>query len=302
MPGRMLVVRNPKAGSFKSQNSFLEAAGVIFKSDYNVYVYSTQGRGDATRVVQEEGGNYDCVVAFGGDGTLNEVINGLMRLDNPPVLGYIPAGTTNDFAVGIGLHKNIIKAAETVVDGVAQEIDIGRFGENRYFSYVASFGAFTKASYAAPQEVKNLFGYSAYILEGLKSVTDVKQYKVKMKAGDKIYEEEVIFGAVSNALSVGGVLKLDSLQVDLSDGLFEVMLIKTPKTLAQFQKLLHAVAVKRYDSEQILHLSASDITMEFEQPVAWTVDGEDGGQAESVRMVNCCRALKILRPKEDANA
>ncbi len=298
MSRRMLVVRNPRAGSFKSQNTFLEAAGVIFKSDYNVYVYSTQGPGDAERIVAEEGEKYDRVVAFGGDGTLHEVINGLMRLQSPPVLGYIPAGTTNDFAVGVGLPRNIIRAAETVVDGRADPIDIGCFNEEKYFSYVASFGSFTKASYSAPQDAKNLLGYAAYILEGLKSLSEIKGYHAVLKTENAEYEDDFIFGAVSNALSVGGLLKLNSHEVDLQDGLFEVIMIKEPKSLSQLQKLLYDLAVHRYDSEQILYLKSSDMTVECSALPDWTVDGEYGGTRKITHLVNCSRALNILRPTE----
>ena len=302
MSRRMLVVRNPRAGSFKSQNTFLDVAGVIFKSDYNVYVYSTQCPGDATRIVAEEGENYDRVVAFGGDGTLHEVINGLMQLQSPPTLGYIPAGTTNDFAVGVGLPRNIIRAAETVVYGHADPIDIGCFNNEKYFSYVASFGSFTKASYSAPQDAKNLLGYAAYILEGLKSLSEIKAYHASVTVGNAQYEDVFIFGAVSNALSVGGLLKLSSDEVDLQDGLFEVIMIKEPKSLSQLQKLLYDLAVHRYDSEQILYLKGSDITVECDALPAWTVDGELGGAQKITHLVNCSRALNILRPTEAEHA
>ncbi len=300
MSRRMLVVRNPRAGSFISQNTFLEAAGVIFKSDYNVYVYSTQRRGDAERITAEEGANYDCIVAFGGDGTLNEVINGLMRMERPPVLGYIPAGTTNDFAVGVGLPRNIVKAAETVVEGEPVEIDIGCFNENRYFSYVASFGSFTKVSYTAPQDVKNLLGYAAYLLEGLKNLGDLHPYGITIRTGEGNLEDadECICGAVSNALSVGGVLKLSSSDVDLRDGLFEVIMIRTPKTLANLQKLIHDIAIRHYDSEQILFLKSADISVGCDKPLAWTVDGESGGVFDRVRLTNRPKAIRILRPRE----
>lgn len=302
MARRMLVIRNPKAGSFLSQNMFLEAAGVIFKSDCNVYVYSTQCRGDATRIVAEEGAGYDCVVAFGGDGTLNEVINGLMRLEKRPLLGYIPAGTTNDFAAGLGLSRNIVHAAGTVLDGEPVELDVGRFGEDRYFSYVASFGSFTKASYTAPQDVKNLIGYAAYLLEGLKNLSDVKPVHLTVRADDRVVEDDFIFGAVSNALSVAGIMKFDSSQVDLSDGLFEVLMIREPKTLNSFQKLIYDVAMHHYDTDQFLSLKAASVTVTSTQPLAWTVDGENGGETTEARLVNCHRAIQILKPKESEDA
>ena len=303
MSRRMLVVRNPKAGSFLSQNTFLEAAGVIFKSDFNVYVYSTTCRSDATRIVAEEGELYDRVVAFGGDGTLNEVINGLMRLPKRPELGYIPAGTTNDFAAGLGLSRNVTKAAETAVSGEPTELDIGKFGEDRYFSYVASFGTFTKASYSAPQDMKNLLGYAAYLLEGLKTLADIRSYHMKITTDRVMWEDDFIFGAVSNAMSVGGVMKFSSDQVDLADGLFEVLMIRAPRNLAGLQQLLVDVTTRHYDEcDQILYCRASHIRVECATPVAWTVDGEDGGEHTDITMENCHHAIRILKPKESAYA
>jgi len=303
MVRRMLVIRNPKAGSFLSQNSFLEAAGVIFKSDYNVYVYSTTCRGDATRIVAEEGQNYQRVVAFGGDGTLNEVINGLMRLPEKPVLGYIPAGTTNDFAAGLGLSRNVQKAADTVLDGVPTLLDVGLFGTDRYFSYVASFGTFTKASYSAPQDMKNVLGYAAYLLEGLKTLSDLRSYHLTVTADGRSFEDSFIFGAVSNAMSVGGVMKFSSGDVDLSDGLFEVLMIRSPKSLAALQQLLLDVTTRHYaECPQILYLKAAEITVSCDQPFAWTVDGEAAGELTEVHLVNCHNAIHILKPKESEDA
>ena len=302
MSKRMLVVRNPKAGSFLSQNQFLEAAGVIFKDEsFNVYVYTTVGRGDAARFAREEGAGADRIVAFGGDGTLSEVINGIMQLPprQRPELGYIPAGTTNDFAAGVGLSRNIVRAAQTVLTGIPTPLDIGRFGEDRYFSYVASFGTFTKASYSAPQDVKNVLGYVAYLLEGLKTLSDIRSTPLKVTADGKIYEDEFIFGAVSNAMSVGGVMKYSYEQVNLSDGLFEVLMIRTPRSLAELQQLLTDISARNYaECPNILYQKAKDVLVQSEQPLAWTVDGEAGGEHTEIRLRNCRRAVMILTPKE----
>lgn len=303
MAKRMLVIRNPKAGSFYSQNTFLEAAGVIFKSDCNVYVYSTTCRGDATRVAAEEGGNYDQIVAFGGDGTLNEVINGVMRLDKRPILGYIPAGTTNDFAAGLGISRNVVKAAETVLNGLPTALDVGQFGDDRYFSYVASFGTFTKASYSAPQDMKNVLGYAAYLLEGLKTLSDIHSSRLTITADGEVYTDDFIFGAVSNAMSVAGIMKFSSEQVDLSDGLFEVLMIRSPKNLAELQTLLLDVTTRHYsECPQILYRKAAEVTIQCDTPVAWTVDGEAGGETPLARVRCCHQAIQILKPKESENA
>ena len=299
MARRMLVIRNPKAGSFYSQNLFLEAAGVIFKNeDFNVYVYTTECRGDATRAASEEGAEYDRIVAFGGDGTLSEVINGIMRLENRPELGYIPAGTTNDFAAGLGLSRNVIRAAETVLNGIPTPLDIGQFGEDRFFSYVASFGTFTKASYSAPQDAKNALGYAAYLLEGLKSLTDIHSIPLTVTADGRIYEDEFIFGAVTIAMSVGGVMKYSYEQVNLSDGLFEVLMIRTPKSLGEIQTLLADVTNRNYtESPLILYQKARKVTVQSRDPVAWTVDGEAGGEHTDLVIRNCHNAIRILKPK-----
>lgn len=294
MSRRMLVVRNPKAGSFLSQNLFLEAAGVIFGSDYNAYVYSTTGRGDATRVVVEEGANYDIIVAFGGDGTLHEVINGLMQLAVRPLLGYIPAGTTNDFAAGLGLSRNIVKAAGAVIDGVPVELDVGRFGDGQYFSYVASFGSFAKVSFSAQQDMKNLIGYAAYLLEGVKALSDLRACHMVVETDGVRTEGDFIFGAVSNAMSVGGIMKFSVDEVDLRDGLFEVLLIRDPKNLAGLQKLLHDVAMRHYSSSAFLYCKAAHVSISADEKLVWTLDGEDGGEHTAVQMDNCCRAIRIL--------
>ena len=302
MAKRMLVVRNPKAGSFLSQNTFLEAAGVIFKDEsFNVYVYTTTGRGDATRIAREEGPGVDRIVAFGGDGTLSEVINGVMHLPakDRPELGYIPAGTTNDFASGVGLSRNIVKAAQTVLTGIPEPLDVGRFGEERYFSYVASFGTFTKASYSASQDLKNALGYAAYLLEGLRCLIDIRSIPLVVTADGTIYEDEFIFGAVSNAMSVGGMLKYGYEQVNLSDGLFEVLMIRTPKNLSEIQTLLTDVANRNFvESPHILYQKARKVCVRSEQPLAWTVDGESGGETTDVTLVNHKRAINIRTPKE----
>ena len=302
MAKRMLVVRNPKAGSFLSQNTFLEAAGVIFKDEsFNVYVYTTTGRGDATRIAREEGPGVDRIVAFGGDGTLSEVINGVMHLPakDRPELGYIPAGTTNDFASGVGLSRNIVKAAQTVLTGIPEPLDVGRFGEERYFSYVASFGTFTKASYSASQDLKNALGYAAYLLEGLRCLIDIRSIPLVVTADGTIYEDEFIFGAVSNAMSVGGMLKYGYEQVNLSDGLFEVLMIRTPKNLSEIQTLLTDVANRNFvESPHILYQKARKVSIRSDSPLAWTVDGESGGETTDVTLVNHKRAINILTPKE----
>jgi diacylglycerol kinase family enzyme len=192
----------------------------------------------------------------------------------------------------------VIRAAETVLNGVPTPLDVGQFGEDRYFSYVASFGTFTKASYSAPQDVKNALGYAAYLLEGLKSLTDIHSIPLTVTADGRIYEDEFIFGAVTNAMSVGGVMKYRDEQVNLSDGLFEVLLIRTPKSLGEIQTLLADVSNRNYtESPQIIYQKARKVTVSSRDPVAWTVDGEAGGEHTDLVIRNCHNAIRILKPK-----
>ncbi len=183
-----------------------------------------------------------------------------------------------------------------------QELDVGCFCEDRYFSYVASFGSFTKASYSAPQDVKNLIGYAAYLLEGLKSLSEIHPCHLRILANGEELEGDFIFGAVSNALSVGGMVKFDSGQVDLTDGLFEIMMIRNPQNLADLQKILYDLATHHYDSDLILFLKAAEIVVESSEPIAWTVDGEMGGTTAEARVRNCHRAIRILKPEEEEYA
>jgi YegS/Rv2252/BmrU family lipid kinase len=293
----MLLSGNPRAGSYRAQNTFLEAAGIIFRSEYKAYLYSTQYPGDAARIVAETGADYDVVVCFGGDGTLNEVINGIMHLEKRPVLGYIPAGTTNDFASGLGLSRNIIEAARDVLNGHCISLDVGCFNNERYFSYVASFGSFTKASYSAPQDMKNALGYSAYLLEGLKSIWDFHPYRVRIKTETMEIEDEFIFGGISNSTSLGGILKLNISDVDLCDGLFEVMLVRNPKNLLQIQKLLHSVTTRNYENDQIFFFKTDFIELYCDQSIAWTIDGEFGGVSNEIGIKNHHNAVTIIKPK-----
>ena len=199
----------------------------------------------------------------------------------------------------MGLSRNIVKAAQTVLTGIPEPLDVGRFGEERYFSYVASFGTFTKASYSASQDLKNALGYAAYLLEGLRCLIDIRSIPLVVTADGTIYEDEFIFGAVSNAMSVGGMLKYAYEQVNLSDGLFEVLMIRTPKNLSEIQTMLTDVANRNFvESPHILYQKARKVSIRSDSPLAWTVDGESGGETTDVTLVNHKRAINILTPKE----
>ena len=236
---------NPYAGT-KKANRYLTDILVLFgENGYNSTVYMTEGSDDAKKHVSKNAKNFDLIVAIGGDGTFNEVVAGVLKSGVDVEVGYIPAGSTNDFANSLKLSKNILKAASDIVQGTAIELDIGSFN-GRSFSYVASFGAFTDISYKTPQNVKNTFGYFAYAVEGIKNLMNIKSNHIRFIADGIELEDDFMFGAICNSTSIGGIINLDDKLVDLSDGMFELLLVKMPKDLLEFNEIIVSLSSKKY--------------------------------------------------------
>ena len=284
---------NPCAGT-KNANKYLTDILVLFgKYGYNNTVYMTEAAGDAKDYAKQNAGNFDLIVAIGGDGTFNEVVAGVMKSGADVEIGYIPAGSTNDFANSLKLSKNVLKAAEDIMEGTSQEIDIGSFN-GRNFSYVASFGAFTGASYKTPQSVKNTLGPLAYAFEGIKDIANLKSMHLRFVADGVVIEDDFAFGAICNSTSVGGVINLDSEIVDLSDGLFEVLLIRHPKDFLELNEIVISLSSRKYKTKMITFLSAKDITIETSEDINWTLDGEYAYGEEKIEVENLNKAVKII--------
>ena len=289
---------NPCAGT-KNANKYLTDILVLFgKYGYNNTVYMTEAAGDAKDYAKQNAGNFDLIVAIGGDGTFNEVVAGVMKSGADVEIGYIPAGSTNDFANSLKLSKNVLKAAEDIMEGTSQEIDIGSFN-GRNFSYVASFGAFTGASYKTPQSVKNTLGPLAYAFEGIKDIANLKSMHLRFVADDVVIEDDFVFGAICNSTSVGGVINLDSEIVDLSDGLFEVLLIRHPKDFLELNEIVISLSSKKYKTKMITFLSAKDITIETSEDINWTLDGEYAYGEEIIKVENINKAIKVITNNQD---
>ena len=289
---------NPCAGT-KNANKYLTDILVLFgKYGYNNTVYMTEAAGDAKDYAKQNAGNFDLIVAIGGDGTFNEVVAGVMKSGADVEIGYIPAGSTNDFANSLRLSKNVLKAAEDIMEGTSQEIDIGSFN-GRNFSYVASFGAFTGASYKTPQSVKNTLGPLAYAFEGIKDIANLKSMHLRFVADDVVIEDDFAFGAICNSTSVGGVINLDSEIVDLSDGLFEVLLIRHPKDFLELNEIVISLSSKKYKTKMITFLSAKDITIETSEDINWTLDGEYAYGEEIIKVENINKAIKVITNNQD---
>ena len=296
MEQRVLLMVNPMAGRQKIRNELLYVVDTLTKAGYETIIYTTQGK-DATRdLLAEKDSQFDRVICCGGDGTFNEILSATMHWDKRPSLGYIPAGTTNDFAAGLKLPSDIREAAVNIVRGTPHTVDAGLFNTS-YFSYVASFGAFTETSYSTPQNFKNALGHLAYILEGIKEIPAFTSYTVCVEADGQIYKDSYIFGAVSNARSVGGILKISDSLVDLNDGVFEVMMIKMPKTLMDLSAIvtsLTSLNPLKYDPSMFLFLQTKELKITFEQEMVWSLDGERVSGGKEARIACIKDAFKIL--------
>lgn len=292
---QMLFIINPKSGRTQIKSRLLEILDLFTKADYEVQVHVTQGAQDAKNTVIQEGKGKDLIVCSGGDGTLNETISGMMELKNCPPLGYIPAGSTNDFATSLRIPRPMLAAAQAAVEGREYAVDIGRFCENRYFVYVAGFGAFTEVSYLTPQDKKNLLGHQAYMLEGVKSLASIKSYQMKIISDEMTVEGEFIFGMITNTISVGGFKGLVNQAVALNDGLFEVLLIRTPKTPLELSNVVSSMFLKEEQNEFVYKFKTKTLKVEALEPVDWVLDGEFGGSRMEVWVENLNKKLEIRR-------
>lgn len=291
---KLLFLFNPIAGKGAVKGHLPGILDVFTKEGWLTTAYPTQCRGDTARVAAELGGQYERVVCCGGDGTLNETISGLLTLQDPPVLGYIPAGSTNDFSRNLGLPKVLEDAAHIAVTGPVRRSDVGQFN-NKTFIYVAAFGAFTDVSYDTPQEFKNMFGHLAYLMEGVKHLGSIKSYPVTLIHDGGTVEGDFFYGMVSNTISVGGFKNPLATDVSLDDGLFEVLLIRRPKSLTELQSFVTTLQQKApVDGGAIVSFTTSKLQITCQEPLPWTLDGEYGGAPLTIDISNRYQALDLV--------
>ncbi|MBH1940687.1 diacylglycerol kinase family lipid kinase [Mobilitalea sibirica] len=296
MRKKMLFIYNPHAGKGKIRHLLSNIIELFVKNGYEVVTYATLGEKDAKRIVLDclNREKYDIVVCSGGDGTLNEVIDGIMSGNKKIKIGYIPAGTTNDFAYSLGLPKNMPKSAQVVVNGQSFLCDVGNLN-GEYFAYTAAFGIFTDASYATPQTSKNMLGRLAYILEGIKRLPNWKSYHIKITCKNRVIQDNFIYGMVANSDSIGGFKGITGKDVLLDDGLFEGVFIKVPQNVLDLQSIINDLLRGNVKSNHIFYLPVQEIQITSEEPVPWTIDGEYGGEFKSVHIKNLKQAISIIR-------
>lgn len=290
---KMLFIYNPKAGKGKIKVYLSDIIDLFTKNDYIVTVHATQNSYDAVQAVRDREPGYDLVVCSGGDGTLDEVVTGMVQGGEQLPIGYIPAGSTNDFAKSLNIPSDMLAAAKLITEGNVFQCDVGRFDEDA-FVYIAAFGMFTEVAYTTDQQMKNTLGHMAYILEGAKSLSAVKPYHLAIVSDDGFVEGDFIYGMITNSVSVGGFKNLTGKDVKLDDGKFELTLVKLPKNIAELNSILSFFVTQKIDSENIVQLKTSFVKVKSEEEIRWTLDGEYGGSHKEVFIKNEQKAITVI--------
>ena len=279
---RLLFIFNPWSGKAHVKDHLFEITDEFAKAGYLVTVYPTQRSRDCYEYLLKCAGEYDVIVCSGGDGTLNEAVAGMIDNGCDRPMGYIPSGSTNDFASSLLIPKTVSHVVKNIIEGTQYLCDVGSFN-GRWFNYVAAFGIFTEVSYATPQQLKNTFGHQAYIIESVKSFASLKSYQLKVQMGDTVIEDKFIYGMVANSKSVGGMKGITGKEIKLDDGLFEVILIKGPKNPVEFQTMFNGFIFQN-DNSMVMHFKCSDISFTSEEQIPWVLDGEFGGDQTDVNI------------------
>lgn len=296
---KILLIINPKAGITRHRYNIFDIIKEFCEHDCITSTLTTLKEGDAVRLVSENAKDHDMVVCSGGDGTINETVSALLSSGVNIPIGYIPAGSTNDMARTLDLPLKPKKSANLIMNGTPKPFDVGLFGENRYFCYTASFGAFTRVSYSTPQKLKNMFGHFAYVLTGVaKAAEELVPHKVKVKADEYEFEGEFLLGGFFNARSVAGLIKLNKCGVDLDDGKFELILVRKPENADMLYRTIKDLQKQRFSDDTVIMRRVSSAEFIFEKDTAWSLDGENGGSVSSVKLQNLKHAVSIFGRNE----
>lgn len=294
---KLLLILNPFAGQRRVNRFLTDIIRMFHDYGYRCETYITGARGDATKFLKDSDEPYDLIACAGGDGTLNETIAGVLASGRDCPIGYIPCGTTNDYASSIGLSGDVLQAAQDIMEGSPRSFDVGSFN-GRHFVYTATCGAFAKASYSTPQAAKNVLGHLAYVLEGVRDLTAIHPIKMRVETEESVFEDEFIFCSVTNSTSVGGILKLDTQLVALNDGKFEVTLVKNPVNPGQLSTILYGLTTMDIPNEMVNFFSTPRLKVTCDPPLEWTLDGEREQETGSVDVVNLHSVVKMVIPHE----
>lgn len=291
---RVLIILNPVAGRKAAQKALFPLVKRLCAQDSTVTVHTTRAHGEATVIAQEQGGGYDRIIVCGGDGTLSEVLSGLVHAGAKVPVGYVPTGTTNDLAHALHLPAKVKDAIEVATEGRVRQHDAGLLNEGVFFDYVASFGAFADTAHATPQSLKNKLGRMAYIFRGAREVFTLRPHSVTVTAGGQVVSGAFYYCSISNSTRIGGVVDLTKASVQFDDGLMEILLIRQPPTVQALRDFAHQI----YDPDYFVLLHAAEATFRFESPAEWTVDGECAGEFVEVTFRCLPRAVRLIAPVE----
>ncbi len=297
MSKNVLLIINPVAGKLKARGALFDIVNSFCQAGYKVTTQTTLRPKHATELAENAAKDgYDMICCSGGDGTLHEVVSGVLKSNSDIPIGYIPAGSTNDFAEAVGLSSIPKQAAQNIVDGKEIKLDVGSFGSNQFFTYVASFGAFTNISYTAPQDLKNRLGYLAYMLEGIKDITEIKGHKISYCANGEEYSGKYIFGGVSNTTAIaGGIIKMKKSLVDLQDGKFELIMIHQPKDLIELGEIINSISFQDYSTNLIEFMQVDEVSFRVPKNLPWTLDGEKGIPEPELLIKNHRQGITIIK-------
>lgn len=298
---KLYFIVNLIAGKATVGNMLGEIIDEFNKADYDVTVRVTQSATDAREKAQYACENgYDILVCAGGDGTLNQCLRGVMSSKRHIPIGYLPTGSTNDFARTLGIPKSTQDAVKWITKGEPLSVDLGKFNDS-YFTYIAAFGAFTNVSYETPQQIKNVFGHASYVVGGLTQITSLHSQKMRIEYNGNVLEDDFIYGMVTNSGSVAGLLSMNDFLLD--DGMFEVTLIKKPANIVQLQKIIHSLLniSEEIDKEYIKFFRTDKITFTAlnDEKISWTLDGEFGGDMSVATVMNCNKVIDIMTGDRD---
>lgn len=292
------MIMNPRSGTKKANKLLPQIIDVFQTGDYYCEVRMTQKSGDAREFVKQAGKSADLIVCAGGDGTLNEVLDGMMSIGCNKPIGYIPAGSTNDFGSSLKLSKDPLQAARDIMYGEEKTLDVCEFN-GRYYSYVASCGAFTSVCYETPQQVKNSLGHLAYILQGVKDLSQIRPIPMRVETKDgKVFEDNYILATFSNSTSIAGILSMENEEVDMNDGLFEVLLVKSPESMQELGNIIYSLLSQQYHAKYLTFCTTDEVTIQIDESVDWTLDGEYAKGVPKVVIRNVPNAIRVIVPSQ----
>lgn len=291
---KLMLLVNPVAGKAGYKDGFGDVLETFSAGGYLPTVFMTTGPKDATDIIVKYSGDYDLAVCFGGDGTLSETVSGIIQLKNAPPLGYIPVGTANDVATTLGLPRSPVKAAEKILGGELVPLDVGTFGSDEHFTYIAAFGAFTQVSYETPQGIKNMLGYMAYIFTGLLKIPSIVPIRARIEYDGGVIEDDFVFGGVTNSMSIAGLIHLGKEVVELGDGLFEIILVHKPRDIWDANKTIMDILWQNYHTNNVTLLRSKSVRFNFDSAVPWTRDGESGGDHSDLLLTNIHGAVNFI--------